>query len=200
MQVPLEIQYKGGPNPLWIEDLVREKVDKLERFCDHIIQCRVAVERPNATADTGNPYRILIDLTVPPDHEVVVDKRPREGGPKRELRSVLIDAFETAERQVKELAERQRGEVKTHAEPIAFVERKLSDEGYGFLRTSDGREVYFHEHAVLDHDFERLEVGTQVRFAEEMGEKGPQATSVQIIDKPGHRPTEGDGVETPRGW
>ncbi len=53
---------------------------------------------------------------------------------------------------------------------------------------------------MLEHDFERLEVGTQVRFAEEMGEKDPQATSVQIVDKPGHRPTEGDAVETPRGW
>ena len=32
---------------------------------------------------------------------------------------MLIDAFEAAERQLKELVERQRGEVKTHVEPLA---------------------------------------------------------------------------------
>jgi cold shock CspA family protein len=200
MEIPLEVKFKDGPNPPWVEDLVRRRVDKLEQFCDHIIRCRVAIERPNGHPDTGNPYRVMIDLTVPPGHEVVVDRQPREGGPKRQLRTVLIDAFEAAERQLKELVERQRGEVKTHDEPVAFVVRKFDDQGYGFLKTPDGREVYFHQNAVLDHDFERLEVGTQVRFEEAMGEAGPQATSVRIIDKPGHAPTAGEAVEPPAGW
>ena len=200
MQIPLEIQLKDGSNPPWVEDLVSRKVNKLEQFCHHITQCRVEIERPHEHADSGTPYRVLIDLTVPPDHEIVVDREPREGGPKRELRSVLTDAFEAAERQVKELVERQRGDVKAHPEPRAFVATKLEDEGYGFLRTLDGREIYFHEHAVLDQGFDRLEVGTQVRFEEEMGKEGPQATTVQIVDRPGHRPTGGEVVEAPAGW
>lgn len=74
---------------------------------------------------------------------------------------------------------------------------------YGFLRTLDtGREIYFHRNSVSDRDFERLEVGTGVQFAEEEGEMGPQATTVQIVDKPGARvskPTE-TNVESPMGW
>lgn len=203
MQIPLELQFKDDvPKSPWVEDLVRRRVDKLERFCDHITRCRVSFERPNRHADTGNPFRIQIDLTIPPGHEVVVTKDPREGGAKEELRSVLTSAFDAAERQVKELVERQRRDVKTHEEPRAFVVRKFDGEGYGFLKTQEGREIYFHQNSVVGHDYERLEVGTQVRFEEAMGEMGPQATTVRIVDKPGHRSAEGEpeAVEPPAGW
>jgi cold shock CspA family protein len=48
-----------------------------------------------------------------------------------------------------------------------------------FIETADGCEVYFHCNSVLDDAFEHLTVGSEVRFVEEMGEKGPQATSVR---------------------
>jgi cold shock CspA family protein len=41
--------------------------------------------------------------------------------------------------------------------------------------------VYFHRNSVLHGDFERLSVGTEVRFSPEEGEKGLQASSVQVI-------------------
>jgi hypothetical protein len=44
----------------------------------------------------------------------------------------------------------------------------------------------------LGHDWERLETGTQGRFDETMGKMGPQATTLQIIDKPGHRVAAGE--------
>lgn len=202
MQIPLELQFQDAPKSPWIEDFVRRRVDKLERLCDYITRCRVSIERPNQHADTGNPFRVQIDLTIPPGHEVVVTKEPREGGAKEELRTVVASAFDAAERQVKEVVERQRRHVKTHAEPHAFVVRKFGGEGYGFLKTPDGREIYFHENAVVGHDYERLEVGTQVRFEEAMGEMGPQATTVRIVDKPGHRASEAESeaAEPPAGW
>jgi cold shock CspA family protein len=58
--------------------------------------------------------------------------------------------------------------------------------GYGFLETPDGRELYFHEHSVLDGGFPELEVGSEVRFIEEPGEKGPQATTVTPVGRHGH--------------
>jgi hypothetical protein len=42
-----------------------------------------------------------------------------------------------------------------------------------------------------------------VRFEETMGEMGPQATTVQIIDKPGHRvsaDSDNEAVDVPLGW
>jgi cold shock CspA family protein len=49
----------------------------------------------------------------------------------------------------------------------------------GFLESDDGREIYFHRNSVLDGAFPRLEIGAQVSFAEEAGDKGPQASTVR---------------------
>jgi len=59
-------------------------------------------------------------------------------------------------------------------------------EGYGFLESEDGRDIYFHENSVLDSEFERLEVGHEVAYSEEMGDKGPQASSLRLLGKQGH--------------
>jgi cold shock CspA family protein len=50
---------------------------------------------------------------------------------------------------------------------------------------SDERQVYFHRNSVLHGDFERLAIGTEVRFSAEDGDDGPQASSVQIVAKLG---------------
>ena len=66
--------------------------------------------------------------------------------------------------------------------PHALVSKIFVDRGYGFLEDGDGREVYFHRNSVLDGKFERLTVGTKVRFAEEDGDKGPQASTVHVLE------------------
>jgi cold shock CspA family protein len=64
-----------------------------------------------------------------------------------------------------------------------MVSKLFTEEGYGFLQdTSTGREVYFHRNSVTNDDFERLKVGSGVRFKETTGEMGPQATTVQLLD------------------
>jgi cold shock CspA family protein len=62
-------------------------------------------------------------------------------------------------------------------------EPAVSEEGYGFLETPDGREIYFHRHSVLHPGFDRLAIG-RVLFVEEPGE-GPQASTVAIAGIPG---------------
>jgi cold shock CspA family protein len=57
---------------------------------------------------------------------------------------------------------------------------------FGFLESSDGREIYFHRNSVLE-GIARLAVGTRVIFAEELGEKGPQASTVKLLGKHGLR-------------
>jgi cold shock CspA family protein len=60
-------------------------------------------------------------------------------------------------------------------------------EAYGFIRSLDGREIYFHKNSMPAGEFGRLEIGTGVRWVEEEGEKGPQASALRIVDKPGSR-------------
>ena len=200
MQLPLELTFDNVEKTPWIEDLVRRRVDKLEKFHDRITGCRVAIERPHKAASSGNPYRVRLHITVPPGHEVVVTKDPRDGQLNEELKTILIRAFDAAERQLKELSAKQRREVKTRDEPRALVVRKFDEDGYGFIKTPEGREIYFHENAVAEGAFDRLAVGTEVRFEETMGEMGPQATTVQIVAKLGERPKDDETVESPAGW
>ena len=52
--------------------------------------------------------------------------------------------------------------------------------------TLDGREVFFHRNSVLDDGFRHLDIGTEVRFVEELGEKGPQASTVKLVGRHSH--------------
>ncbi len=80
-----------------------------------------------------------------------------------------------------------RGQVKAHdVADHGRVARFLAGEDYGFIETTDGREVYFHRNAVLNGAFDNLAVGDEVRFVESAGEKGPQASTVRVIGK--HHP------------
>ena len=82
-------------------------------------------------------------------------------------------------RALEDHARRQRGDVKSHEEqPHGLVSKLFPDRGYGFIETPDGIEVYFHKNSVADPGFDRLTVGTEVRFVEEDGEHGPQASTV----------------------
>jgi cold shock CspA family protein len=186
MQVPLEITYRNVPEMPELDLLIREKAAKLERFCDHISSCRVAVEKRHESQQTGQPYRVRIELNVPPGHRLVSSKDSSGGDVHTELPTVVRQAFEAARRQLEKLTAQQRGEVKQHPqqETMALVERLHTEEGYGFLRTVDGRSIYFHKNSVLNYDFDTLSIGTGVRFVEREGDEGPQASSVQITEKP----------------
>jgi ribosome-associated translation inhibitor RaiA len=115
----LQLTFRDIPSPRLseLEARVRQRAAKLERYCDHIVSCRVAIERPHRAGDSGNPYRVRIDLTVPPGHEVVVRKEPGDSDPLVDVVTVVNVAFEAAERRLKALVERQRGETKTHDPP-----------------------------------------------------------------------------------
>jgi ribosome-associated translation inhibitor RaiA len=116
MQIPLEITYRHVPKRAEVEARIRQKAAKLERFCDHIIGCRVALERPQRHQRSGNPYRVRIDVTVPPGHEIVVSYDPEKSEMHDDLDVVVNRAFKAAARRLKALAARQRGEVKAHQE------------------------------------------------------------------------------------
>lgn len=175
MKLPLEISARDVRLNAETEDLIREKAAKLGKFYDQIIGCRVKVDMPHRSQRSGMTYNVRIDLTVP-GGQLVVKREPDE-----DLHVAIANSFETAQRRIKEYSEKQRGLIKTHVEkPVARVAKLFPEEGYGFLMNSEGREVYFHENAVLDGKFEELQVGTEVTFVEKTGDKGAQASSVSI--------------------
>jgi cold shock CspA family protein len=185
MQVPLELSFRDIDDKGAIEPIIREKVDWLHRVCDYITSCRVAVEKPQRHQQSGNPYRVRINVHVPPNHEIVVAREPGEGNMHDSLETIVRDAFHAVRRQLKEIKEKQSGDVKSHPDQQvdAVIEELESAEGYGYLRTVGGRRIYFHRHALLNEDFDNLTTGTGVHFVEEEGEQGPQATTVHVVQK-----------------
>ena len=185
MQLPVEISYRGVEKSPEIDDLIRTKAARLDKFCDHITRCDVAVEKPNHAQQSGNPFRVRVDVTVPPGHELVADEKQNEHEMHEPLTKIINDAFKNMERQVKELAERQRHEVKTHVEPRAMINKLFAD--YGFITGFMGSDVYFHRNAVIGANFDELKVGMEVRYDESHGEMGPQASTVHIVNTGGSR-------------
>lgn len=184
MNVPLEISFRNISGTNSIEDLIRSKAEKLQRYCDHISSCRVAVEKTQKHQRTGSRYRVRLDITVPPGHEIVVKREPSRGRIHYPLTSVIRDAFDAAGRRIKELDERQQRQIKRHPrQEMNAVIHKLHEEGYGFLRTLDDREVYFHRNSVVAKDFQDLKIGDGVHFREEIGVNGPQASSVHVVNR-----------------
>ena len=124
---------------------------------------------------------------MPPNHDLAAKKAKVIHDMPQQLPALINLAFGALERQLKKTAQLRRGEAKNRenldGQPHGIVE-KLFDEGYGFLReVGDERQVYFHRNSVLHDDFERLAVGTEVRFTPQDGDDGPQASSVQIVAK-----------------
>lgn len=183
MQLPVEISYRGVEKSAELEDLIRTKAARLDKFCDHISRCDVAIEKPNASQRDGNPFRVRVDVTIPPGHELVADEKPTEHEMHEPLTKIINDAFKTMERQVKELVERQRHDVKTHAEPRALITKLFSD--YGFITDGGGVDIYFHRNAIVNAEFAELKVGTEVRFDLSHGDISPMASTVHVVSTGG---------------
>jgi cold shock CspA family protein/ribosome-associated translation inhibitor RaiA len=206
MKIPPEITYRGVDKTEAIDNLIQQKIAKLERICDYINSCRIAVEKVHDRPRSGSPYRVRIDMTVPPSHELVVDNDPEIDSHYEPLETTIRKAFEIAERHLKKLSRQQResdrGKIRSSEDTMALVTQLFPDKGYGFMRTLDGQEIFFHRHSVLNHDFDRLEIGTGVRFVMNQDEESPHASTVKIIDKPGANAGKSNQslIEPPVGW
>jgi len=120
-------------------------------------------------------------------HPVRRNPANKRGIRQEPLESLITLTFASARRQLKKMMDKQRGEVKVPAQQdnMAMVEKLFRDQEYGFLRATDGQQVYFHRNSVLHKHWEKLTPGTAVRYTPELGEKGLQASTVELVDKPG---------------
>ncbi|MDR4499341.1 MAG: HPF/RaiA family ribosome-associated protein [Candidatus Scalindua sp.] len=180
MQLPLQITFRGMEPSDAVEANVREKAEKLERFAEHITSCRVIVEAPHKHQQKGLLYSVKVDITLP-GKEIVATRHPDEHHAHEDIYVAIRDAFNAAGRQLEDYVRRRRAEVKTHElPPYGIITKLYPYEDYGIIETPDGSEIYFHRNSVLNADFDKLENGARVHFTEEMGEKGPQASSVHV--------------------
>lgn len=184
MQIPLEITFRNAERSDPVEAIVRERVDKLNRYFEHIIGCRVTLDVPNRTPsyDVLN-HRVNIEISVPGE-KLVVSRAPNEHENFNDIYVTVRDAFDAAEQQLRVYVGRlQETRVELEETPYAVVNKMFSDKGYGFLMTPSGREIYFHENSVAPPGFDKLTKGDTVRFVEAQGDDGPQASMVKGLGR-----------------
>ncbi len=185
MKLPVQITFRNVDPSAAVEMNIRERVEGLERFFGRIMACRVVVEASSRRQHQGHLYHIRVDLTVP-GREIVVKRDPAEHHAHEDVYVAIRDAFDAARRQLEDHARDVRGDVKTHEVPDhGRIVRLFKEEGYGFIQSSEGQEIYMHRNALADGEFEALSEGDEVRYAvhEGEGEKGPQASTVHPIGK-----------------
>lgn len=133
--------------------------------------------------DTRKPddaHNVLVVVQIP-GHTITAEKH------RDTFEEAIHNAFDALALELDKIREKRASHsVDVAAPPERGVVTKLFPaEGYGFIATDDGTEVYFHKNAVRDLEFEKMD-GMSVGLNIEAGEKGPQATVVQPLPPEAH--------------
>jgi cold shock CspA family protein/ribosome-associated translation inhibitor RaiA len=183
VQTPVEVEFRDMVVSPAFQELIEDHVRKLEQRYGRITACRIVVNGPGQRHQTGGQYDINIRLALPDGREVNIGRTPKADERHAELSFAVNDAFKRARRRLQDSARQMEGMIKSHeGHPIGTVVRLDPAGEFGFLR-SDGEEIYFHRNSVLGAKLSELEIGSRVVFSQEIGEKGPQATTVKLLGK-----------------
>jgi CspA family cold shock protein len=63
------------------------------------------------------------------------------------------------------------------------VARLISDRGYGFITTEEGKDVFFHRTSLQGLEFDSLKDGQALEFEIEEGSRGPRAVNIKSSEK-----------------
>lgn len=181
MQTAPQVSFDDIPLDEAVREAALRHIDGLESVYERITGCHVVIAQPHRHKREGRLYSVRINLVVP-GGEIVVNRNHLLDHAHEDVYVALRDSFDAARRQLEDHVRHLRGAVKPHApRAIGRVTQVFPLQGYGFLAAPDGREIYFHQHAISEHDFRMLEIGSEVHFSEEEGDQGPQAAHVQLV-------------------
>lgn len=183
MQLPLQLNFRHLEPSDAVEANVRKHAERLERFCNEIISCRVTIDVPHKHHHQGNMYHVTVDVRTPGD-ENIASRGPAQHHAHEDVYVAIRDAFDAVQRQLQDHQREKQGQVKMHETPPHGRITELFPAGdYGTITDSEGREIYFHRNSLVNADFDDLQTDVEVRFVEQSGDKGPQASSVQLVGK-----------------
>lgn len=187
MQVPVKISFLNLDASEALEARINEKIAKLDRRFSGLVGCQVVVESAHHHQTKGRVYSVRIDVTVPGGIVVASDHTGKNPLKHDKVFAAMNDAFAAVEKQLDKFTELLRKDVKQHAPHWhkGVVLKLSTKEGFGFIESLEGGETYFHRNAVINDDYDHLDVGVEVRYvlAEGEGHKGPQASAVKLHPK-----------------
>jgi len=188
MQVPLEVAFHNIESSPWADAEIRERVATLEKIYDRLTSCRVRVDQRAQNSSGTIPPVVHIELGIPGHKDLVVSHEPdhlQRKFQRPDLRNAIHEAFRIAEQRLGQFKDqlKDRTAVGTHEaanEMRGQVAEITPTQDFGFLLMASGSLLYFHRNSVLAGDFDKLKVGDEVHYVEEMGDTGPTAKKVRV--------------------
>ena len=118
MQLAPQVIFHDVDRTQWIEDYIDERVRKLDRFAAGITSCRVTLAQEQGSHYKGNRYSALVEVRIPPQHDLAVRKQKDIRRIQQELPALINLAFGAIERQLKKTATLRRHENETGNAPL----------------------------------------------------------------------------------
>lgn len=171
----VKIAIRDMPTSPALEEHIRHKAQKLSQFYNRIQSFHVVVEIPQKHKRNGKLYNVRIEVTVP-GKELVVNRKLDE-----DVYIAVRDAFDALLRQLETYVRKRQDSVQRHAHDQAnygHITKLFPEEGYGFIQSLDGVELYFNVENVAAPSFNELMIGDPVQFLGITGTSGWQAHRV----------------------
>lgn len=181
MQAPVEVAFRHYQPSDEVRAEVAAEALRLERINPRIRRCQVVVTGPRKRRN-GDLFEVEVRVRMPGRKDVIVGRRHGDAPEHAHALVAIRSAFDAAKRQVEDAERAARGDAGAHAaERRGRMAKLIAGGDYGFIETTDGREIFVHRNAVSNGAFDRLAVGDEVRFVEEEGEQGPQASAARLV-------------------
>ncbi len=185
MQTPPKIEFQNINPTQEIRDAIDKHIAELEQRWDRVTACRVVVKGPGQHHRVGGLYEIHIHLALPEGREVHVERTAPADERRSDLAFAVNDAFKRARRQLQD----QRSPRAREGEKR--ITGRRSERWRGLIppassdssRPATARKSIFTVTVSSARAIARLRVGSRVTFAEEMGDKGAQASTVKPLGK-----------------
>ncbi len=181
--IPVHITFLHLDPSEAVESRIREKVQKLGHVHPGIQSCNVTVQQQHRHHHQGLQFHVGISVKLP-GQTLVAKREPEKNPAYTDVHVAVRDAFSAMRRQLQALSQHQQGHVKHHEDkPHGHITEISPDKTHGRIESVDGHWLYFHRNSLIGAELDALPEGTPVYFVEEMGEEGPQASSVYPVGK-----------------
>src|SRR5262249_48043692 len=115
MNTPVELIFHSVSRSPWIERYVSERVQRLDRFAEGITRCHVTLTREQGSHRKGNLYSVMVEVRLPPQHDLAAKKEKAIHDPPSQLPAVINLAFGAIEKQLKKTTAQRRAPARLHA-------------------------------------------------------------------------------------
>jgi len=103
----IQITFHGVEHSDAVENHIRKKIIKLEKFAGRLTSCRVTVESPHKHDYKGRLYNIKIDLTLP-GHEIVINRNSHMDHSHEDIYVAIRNSFRDAKRRLQDCMRRMQ--------------------------------------------------------------------------------------------